>query len=72
MEKVTLPKEVAEAIEEIWSEVPGKEGPTDAIKYAWLTNWQMLVIDYPKQYPNLSEYFRGESSRLCVRISLRI
>lgn len=58
MSKVTLPKEVAEAIEHVWDKVMNGMGPKDSIKLMWLTNWRTLDIHFPEQEPILSEYFR--------------
>ncbi|WP_077603664.1 hypothetical protein [Oceanobacillus sojae] len=57
MEKVILPKEVAEAIEEVWSEIPGKLGPEDSNKITWLTNWRTLDEEFPEYEPTLIDYY---------------
>lgn len=58
MSKVLLPKEVAEAIENVWDKVVGGLGPRDSVKHTWLTNWQTLCEEFPEQEPILLEYFR--------------
>ncbi|MFD1453275.1 hypothetical protein [Oceanobacillus sojae] len=58
MEKVTLPKEVAEAIEEVWESLTHKFGAARLIKSGCLTNWMMLRNNYPRQYNILYDYFK--------------
>lgn len=48
MEKVTIPKEIAEAIEQVWESLKQDEYTDHLRKSGCLTNWLMLAREYPE------------------------
>ncbi len=57
MEKVILPKEVAEAIEEVWCDLKQERHSGHLQKIGCLTNWMMLEKYYSGQERILYAYF---------------
>ncbi|GGP13464.1 hypothetical protein [Oceanobacillus neutriphilus] len=57
MEKVVLPKEVAEAIEGVWSDLRQERYTGPLQKIGCLTNWMMLEKYYSGQERILYPYF---------------